>query len=129
MRELHRRQVSHRDLKGANILISVPAAGEDGAGNGSQFASPASNVWLIDLAGVTTSRRLPLARRIQNLARLHASLGRHALLTRTDKLRFLRTYLQWGLAGRSDWKVWWRAIERATQAKIRRNARNGRPLS
>ena len=60
------------------------------------------------------------------MARLHASFHAQPALTRTDKLRFLRTYLQWGLFGRERWKRWWRRIGRATQAKVLRNARNGR---
>jgi hypothetical protein len=129
IRELHRRQVSQRDLKGANILTTKLAGKLESQSSTSSAGIPASHVWLIDLTGVRTSRRLSGARRIQNLARLHASIGRHALVTRTDKLRFLRTYLQWGLSGRSRWKTWWRAIEKATRIKMERNARNGRPLS
>jgi hypothetical protein len=109
--ELHRRQVSHRDLKASNVLISRGEA------------------WLIDLVGVAPYRKLSRRRRVQNLARLHASFVRSASLTRTDKLRFLRTYLQWGLLGRDGWKEWWREVHGATQTKIRRNARNGRPLA
>ena len=37
-------------------------------------------------------------------------------------------YLRWGLHGKADWKAWWHAIERATQEKISRNQRRGRPL-
>jgi hypothetical protein len=66
---------------------------------------------------------------VRNLARLHASFHQHPGLTRTDKLRFLRVYMQWGLFGRERWKRWWRRIERATQAKVARNARSGRPLA
>jgi hypothetical protein len=51
------------------------------------------------------------------------------LVTRTDKLRFLRSYLQWGLHGKSGWKDWWRRIEEATRSKIARNARRHRPLA
>jgi hypothetical protein len=86
------------------------------------------NVWLIDLSGMTMPRRLTMARKVQNLARLHASFVHHPLVTRTDKLRFLRVYLQWGLFGRAGWKEWWKAIEKATEAKIQHNARTGRPL-
>jgi tRNA A-37 threonylcarbamoyl transferase component Bud32 len=109
--ELHRRQVSQRDLKASNVLISQEA------------------VWLIDLVGVASYRKLSWRRRIQNLARLHASFHQSAALTRTDKLRFLRVYLQWGLLGRNGWKRWWREIRLATQTKIKRNTRNGRPLA
>lgn len=112
IRELHRRQLSHRDLKASNLLLT--------AKNG---------LWLIDLVGIVDYARLPRSRRVQNLARLHASFHRSDLLTRTDKLRFLRVYLQWGLFGKDGWKRWWQAIEQATQAKVRKNLRSGRPLT
>ncbi len=111
VRELHWRHVAHRDLKAANVLVTSEA------------------VWLIDLVGVSPCRRLSRRRCVQNLARLHASFCRNPSLTRTDKLRFLRIYLQWGLLGRNGWKRWWRDVDKATQAKISRNLRNGRPLA
>ena len=86
-------------------------------------------VWLIDLVGVTPQRKLSRRRRVQNLARLHASFHRSRSLTRTDKLRFLRIYLQWGLLGRQGWKSWWQQLCTATESKIQRNARNRRPLA
>lgn len=111
VRELHRRQLSHRDLKAANLLVQ------------------GAKLWFIDLVGVTCHRKLPRWRRVQNLARLNASFLDNPLLTRTDRLRFLRIYLQWGFFGQSTWRRWWRAIAAATQAKIERNRRSGRPLA
>jgi tRNA A-37 threonylcarbamoyl transferase component Bud32 len=111
VRELHRRRVSHRDLKAHNLLVA------DGL------------LWIIDLVGVHSVRKLGRARRVQNLARLHTSFCRNPALTRTDKLRFLRVYLQWGLRRRHGWKRWWSEIEKATQDKMARNLRRGRPLS
>ncbi len=113
VRELHRRRLTHRDLKASNIL----AAGEG------------PRLWLIDLVGVRRCRRLPRRRRVQNLARLHASFCTNPLLTRSDKLRFLRVYLQCGLFGRERWKSWWHEVDEATRAKVARNARSGRPLA
>jgi hypothetical protein len=66
---------------------------------------------------------------VQNLARLHASFYQDPALTRSDKLRFLRVYLQWGLLGRGTWKRWWKEIEQATEVKVARNLKNGRPLA
>jgi serine/threonine protein kinase len=109
--EFHRRQLSHRDLKATNVLLTAEA------------------VWLIDLVGVRVYRRLAKSRRIQNLARLHASFCRDKRLTRADKLRFLRVYLQWGIFGQAGWKDWWRALDLATRAKVLRNERRGRPLT
>ncbi len=185
VRDLHRRQLSHRDLKAANILVArsqeSEVSGEPGcvrarsqesgvtgepgcvsarsqeSGIRSQESetsilhprssildppfsifhprssilhSPLStgSVWLIDLVGVKRHRRLSRRRRVQNLARLHASFFLSTALTRTDKLRFLRTYLQWGLFGRDGWKRYWREIEFATKAKIARTTRLRRPL-
>lgn len=111
IRELHRRQLSHRDLKAANLLVQ------------------GALVWFIDLVGVTCHRHLPRCRRVQNLARLNASFLDTPLITRTDRLRFLRIYLQWGFFGQSTWKRWWKVIATATQEKIDRNRRSGRPLA
>ncbi|MFL5241491.1 MAG: lipopolysaccharide kinase InaA family protein [Gemmataceae bacterium] len=123
VREMHRRKVSHRDLKAANILVQTPRS--DFQGLNVDFGP----FWLIDLVGVRFHRWLSNGKKVKNLARLHASFHSHPALTRSDKLRFLRTYLQWGLFGRSEWKTWWREIERATRAKIARNERSGRPLA
>jgi tRNA A-37 threonylcarbamoyl transferase component Bud32 len=113
-RGLHRCHLSHRDFKAANLLVSEAGG---------------LRCWLIDLVGVRRYRRLPSSRRVQNLARLHASFQRTPGISRTDKLRFLRVYLAWGLHGRGGWKRWWRRIHQATLVKIARNARSGRPLA
>jgi Lipopolysaccharide kinase (Kdo/WaaP) family len=117
-RDLHRRRLSHRDLKAANVLVS-----------GSAGPAAGLQCWLIDLVGVERYAKLPRSRRVQNLARLHASFHCRPMISRTDKLRFLRVYLEWGLHGREGWKRWWHDIDQATLAKIARNARNGRPLA
>jgi tRNA A-37 threonylcarbamoyl transferase component Bud32 len=113
VRDLHRRQLSHRDLKAANILVDQTAS---------------AKIWLVDLVGVRRHRRLSRRRRVRNLARLHASFFESTAITRTDKLRFLRTYLQWGLFGRDGWKRYWREIDAATRSKIARTRRLKRPL-
>jgi serine/threonine protein kinase len=112
IRVMHDRGVSHRDLKAANILVTP-----DG---GCQF---------IDLVGVRTRATVGWALRIRDLTRLNASFVNSAHATRTDRLRFLRSYMQWGLVGRGDWKDWWRAVEQGTREKVLRNARRNRPLA
>jgi len=98
-------------LKAGNIL-----AADDG-------------VWLIDLVGMRVHKKMTREDRIQNLTRLHASFHSSPLLTRTDKLRFLRTYQGWGLHSSGVWKKWWKAVDKATQAKVSRNRSRGRPLA
>jgi tRNA A-37 threonylcarbamoyl transferase component Bud32 len=112
VRELHRRRLSHRDLKAANVLVSG-----------------AEQLSLIDLVGVSRYQTLARERRVKDLSRLNASFHQSPVLTRTDRLRFLRVYLQWGLFGRHGWKHWWQRIELATAAKVARNTRKGRVLA
>lgn len=131
IRELHLRHLAHRDLKAANILLYSAAASDPAAGttvdvSGQNDLPP---FCFIDLVGVSGPRRLSRRVRVKNLSRLHASFRSNPEITRTDKLRFLRIYLQWGIFGRQGWKDWWRAIEQATLRKVRKNLRNQRPLS
>jgi tRNA A-37 threonylcarbamoyl transferase component Bud32 len=118
VRELHARKLSQRDLKANNLLVVAGAA---------TGADP--TCWLIDLVGMERCRKLRRARRVQNLARLHASFFGRSCLSRTDKVRFLRVYLAWGIRGREGWKRWWHDIAQATQVKVARNARQGRSLA
>jgi hypothetical protein len=116
---LHQRRLSHRDLKAANLLIG----GVSGLASGGEMS-----ICFIDLVGVRRPLKLRRSRRVQNLARLNTSFLNHPGLTRSDRLRFLRVYLRWGLRGRLGWKRWWRQIEEATARKVRHNLRSGRPL-
>jgi serine/threonine protein kinase len=116
---LHQRRLSNRDLKAANVLVGGVSALNDGGEVSLHF---------IDLVGVRRLRKLRRARRVQNLARLNTSFLNHPSLTRSDRLRFLRVYLRWGLRGHYGWKRWWRQIAEATANKVRRNLDKGRPL-
>jgi tRNA A-37 threonylcarbamoyl transferase component Bud32 len=133
VRELHRRRLSHRDLKAANILVrreDAPSGRADNPGRGTLLPlSLNSQLCLIDLVGLTARHKLSRPRRVQNLARLNASFLQTTALTRTDRLRFLRAYLQWGLFGRSTWRRWWQLVALATQRKVARNIKTGRPLA
>ncbi|MBO0699042.1 MAG: hypothetical protein J2P46_11655 [Zavarzinella sp.] len=112
VRLMHDRGVSHRDLKAANILIT--------ADGDCQF---------IDLVGVRTRPRVSRSLRVRDLTRLNASFVGSPHVTRADRLRFLRTYMMWGLAGRGGWKDWWKAVEARTREKVRRNLERNRPLA
>jgi tRNA A-37 threonylcarbamoyl transferase component Bud32 len=133
IRALHQRQLSHRDLKAANILVrrwDAPPGDPSAYSQDIQnlLYMPESSVWLIDLVGVERFQELAPRRRIQNLSRLNASFQYRGGITRTDRLRFLLTYLTSGGAGPGDWKDWWKRIDQATRKKIRRNQRRGKPL-
>lgn len=142
IRTMHQREVSQRDLKACNLLV-IPDALIQGAIGEKQktiqvtdAASPIdywpltnASIWLIDLVGVHCALKVTKERKIQNLIRLHASFHDSGFLTRTEKLRFLRSYLQWGLRGRESWKAIWRAIEKGTREKVAKNARSGRVLA
>ncbi len=117
LRTLHERSLSDRDLKTSNILIVGDPDAES------------VRLELIDLGGVRLIHPLPYHRRVQNLARLTLSLDLVPGRTRTDALRFLRTYLPWGLSPHNDWKGLWRAIAAGSRLKQERNLRRGRKLS
>jgi tRNA A-37 threonylcarbamoyl transferase component Bud32 len=115
IRLLHARGLTHRDLKATNLL----AAAEVGD----------HRLWFIDLVGVRRHRRVGRRRKVQNLTRLHVSFAGDALVTRTEKLRFLLTYLHSDLRGSDGWKRLWRSIAAATKVKLAKNARTGRPVA
>ena len=115
IRRMHERLITHRDLKAANILVT---------GNADSLS-----FHLIDLVGVRTHRWVSRRIRVRDLTRLNASFLASPKVTRTDRLRFLRVYLLWGLHGRGEWKDWWKKIEKATAAKVRQNERRQRPLA
>ncbi|MCE9534102.1 MAG: lipopolysaccharide kinase InaA family protein [Planctomycetes bacterium] len=116
IRRFHDAGLLHRDLKVANLLCTPEAP----SGNRLHF---------IDLVGVTRVRRASESKQARNLSRLNASFLQSAQITRTDRLRFLRAYLQWGLRGQGGWEKWWSLIAEATQRKVERNKRSGRPLA
>jgi tRNA A-37 threonylcarbamoyl transferase component Bud32 len=127
LRRLHDAGLSHRDLKAANVLVS--AAGYAMSVRGLRDLPPCPGrdlVWLIDLVGARRSGRVGRRRRVRDLARLHMSFLGHPLVSRADRLRFLRTYLDWGSRGKAGWKGWWREVHAAAVEKAGRAAGRGR---
>jgi tRNA A-37 threonylcarbamoyl transferase component Bud32 len=117
VRALHDRSLTHRDLKASNILVHRNAA------------QTGTLLSLIDLVGVRLWNPVPRRRRVKNLARLSVSLSAVPGRSRAETLRFLRSYLPWGLSPLSEWKRFWRSVATAVAAKQARNRRRGRPLS
>jgi tRNA A-37 threonylcarbamoyl transferase component Bud32 len=129
LRRLHEWQFSHRDLKAANLLVS-PADWVVGArGVQEKPFDPEihrDRIWFIDLVGLRRFGKLGEVRRMCDLRRLLASFHDNETLSRTDRLRVLRAYLN--REEFLDWKRWWREIDKLAQQKIARNARLGRVL-
>ena len=113
IRLMHERGVVHRDLKAANFLLDD---------------NKEEAITFIDLVGSSRAKNPTIPRRVKDLMRLNASFLANLDVTRTDKLRFLRVYLHWGLEGRANWKIWWTQIAEATSRKQARNLKRGRPL-
>lgn len=111
---MHARCVSHRDLKGSNLLVAE-AGGE-------------TRTWLIDADSTRIHRRLTARRRADDLARLAVSVEAHPWVSRTIRYRFLREYAAWFPRGQIDQRRLWRAVARRALRLIARKKRRGKPL-
>jgi lipopolysaccharide core heptose(I) kinase len=100
--DLHRRGVYHGDLKAVNIFVRVDPAGEP-------------RFLLVDYDQVRFGRVVSRRRRIKNLAQIAASVA--VLITRTDRLRFFRSWAPDEEAACSL-NVYNRGVERACRKKI-----------
>jgi serine/threonine protein kinase len=110
---LHRQGVYHNDLKDANIIV-VPEK------NAELF-------YLLDLKGTRRYSDLNLRRKIKNIVQLNHTLGR--LLRRTEKLYFLKVYLDSSFASKPIKRRWVTAVleqSRRRDLKSRRVARKPR---
>lgn len=103
VRGLHQRGVSHRDLKGQNVLVREEIVGR-------------FRPLLLDLDGVRLGR-VGWRRRIRDMARLARAFADQPAVTRTDRVRFLQAYL--GARDRRSWKRFWHGIA-MMQARDRR---------
>jgi tRNA A-37 threonylcarbamoyl transferase component Bud32 len=108
---MHASQIAHRDLKGANLLVSA---------TGDRMM-----VYLIDVDGVRICRHVSPARRAANLARLAAGIEAHPWVTRTMYCRFLRAYVRQFPPGRIAWKALWRDVSVRSRRIVIRKRRRG----
>jgi tRNA A-37 threonylcarbamoyl transferase component Bud32 len=116
LRLLHDRGLSHRDLKGDNILITTQG-------------EPV----LIDLVGVRCLRTVSAQRRIKDLMRLNVSFLDHPQVRLSQRLRFLLMYgshppALWsrGSPLKAQWKQWWKWIWQKSLEKLKRWKRSQR---
>ena len=110
---LHRQGVYHNDLKDANIIV-VPER------DGQLF-------YLLDLEGTRRYSDLNRRRKIKNIVQLNHTLGR--LLRRTEKMYFLKVYLDSSFASKPIKRRWVTAVleqSRRRDLKSRRVARKPR---
>jgi tRNA A-37 threonylcarbamoyl transferase component Bud32 len=104
VRQLAERGFVHRDCKAQNVLV---------------VTRPRLKLLWIDMDGLKRARRPSHARQLRALARLHVSLLAVRSLTRTDRARFLKAYLARFGCDPHAWRIAWRGLSRASEAKIR----------
>jgi tRNA A-37 threonylcarbamoyl transferase component Bud32 len=97
LRRMHDRRIQNRDLKSDNLIVQAKDA--------DRF-----RVFIVDIDGVRTGARVSWRRRVKNLTRLERGFRGSAAITRTDRLRFLRSYL--GPRFGDQWKMFWRGVSR-----------------
>lgn len=116
---LHGWNIAHRDLKACNLV-----AVEEGSD---------VRVLLIDLDGIQRPRRLTLATRVRDLARLATSMSMHAWLGRAAHWRFLSAYLRALHFGsrpdKRELKSLWRDVKTASALKRSRMVEAGKTVA
>lgn len=112
---MHDSRISHRDLKGTNLILLERDTGVDAL--------------VVDLDGLRIRRRLGSRERVDNLARMAVSLAMHAWVTRGDRLRFLRDYVGELQEDNGDWKSLWRAVARREQRLLHQKRQAGEQVA
>jgi hypothetical protein len=97
---LHALGLYHRDFKAPNLLVAGLTAEEQPLG-----------VVLVDLDGLRKRGGLVGKQVWQPVMRLSASLAEHAIITRTDRMRFLQLYLRTMGLPISAAPGYWRMLE------------------
>jgi len=106
VKQMHDSGIRHRDLKSTNILV----ADDDGG-----------KVWFIDLDAIKVSDALSLTERLKDVARLNCSFLDTALLSKQDRLLFLKVYLN--RANRKELKKYWDSVVLFTGLKLKKSKR------
>lgn len=106
VRRMHARGFAHRDFKAPNIIVQW---------NGQPENEP--RLFLVDLDGIHRRRYADERAVLRAIMRLNISLDHCRRVTRADRLRFLKIYLE--RTGRSDrsWKPLWRELAALSERK------------
>lgn len=115
LRLFHARGFAHRDLKAPNLLITWAAPYDE-----------QPRLTFIDMEGIRHVKRPTQPQESRALARLCVSLLSSPGCTRTDRLRFLQSYLTAPGRTSRDWKSHWRAMAAQIDAKLRQKDRRRR---
>jgi len=107
VRRLQARGFAHRDCKAQNILV---------------VTQPQLKLLWIDMDGLQRVGRLSRSQQLMPLVRLHVSLLDVPGLTRTDRLRFLKSYFARFGSDPNAWRTTWRELSQAAEAKMQAKA-------
>ena len=109
IKTIHNLRIVHGDLKAKNILVKT--------GDGRHL------YFLLDLDSIRMKQSLPRRALIKDLARLNASFLDTRLLSRSDRMRFLITYLSEEPQRDSAQRIYWREIAEATENTLRKSGK------
>ena len=112
---MHSRGASNRDLKALNLVVVEQAEN--------------LTTHLVDVDGVRFCRHASDRLRALDLARLATSLDMHPWITRSDRLRFLRSYLASAPLDAGDCRPFVRRTIADAQRIKRRMARRGKAIA
>lgn len=103
-RDLHDRGVLWPAPDLETIVVAVDGDGWTYPDPPSLFPRVRYGLWFLDLTRMRLQTDIDESDRQRDLALLAAEA------TRSDRMRFLRRYLRWGLKPKEGWKAWWRQI-------------------
>lgn len=108
VRKMHARGIRHGDLKAINILVQELGRG-------------AGNIFFVDLDAARLADHVSFRYRCRDLARLNSSLLNTGIVSKTQRLYFLKSYL--GRAGRKELKKTWATVMFFTGRKLRQSGK------
>jgi tRNA A-37 threonylcarbamoyl transferase component Bud32 len=107
VKTIHDLHIGHGDLKAKHILLKL--------NDGKYFFS------LLDLDSLKIKKSLGQKERVRDLARLNASFLDTRVLSKSNRLRFLTTYLSETSQPDSVKRFYWEEIKAATQITLRKS--------